>query len=144
MNFIRLSPYSIRLIYALCLAGATANHAWTALQHGLSWDYGGLPVFVCVFWTALTFFDPIAILFLLVKPRLGVALTAAIIVADVVVNGWVGANYGIDAVAFSAQFVFLVFVTATMRNACGRRKSGFDLATGTTTTLGFPPRTRGQ
>ena len=94
--------------------------------------------------TALTFLDPIAILFLLAKPRLGVALTAAIIGADVVVNGWVGANYGIDAIAFSAQVVFLVFVMATVRIAWGRRRSGLGLTNGETMTLGFPPRTRGQ
>jgi hypothetical protein len=144
MNFIRLSPYSIRLIYALCLAGATVNHAWTTFQHGLSWNYGGLPLIVCTFWTALTFLDPIAISLLLVKPRAGVALTAAIIVADVVVNGWVAANYVLDAGAFAAQVVFLVFVAATVRIAWGRRRSGLDLASGETLTLGFPPSTRRQ
>src|SRR5476649_2337319 len=143
MTITRLSPYSIRLIYALCLFGATFNHAWTAVQHGLRWDYGGLPVFVCTFWTALTFLDPLAIALLLGRPRTGVTLTAAIIGTDVVVNGWVGANYGIDAIAFSAQVAFLVFVVATVRIAWGRRRSGFDLASGATTTLGFPPRTRG-
>lgn len=144
MKIICLTPFSIRLIYALCLAGATFNHTRIVLQYGLNWDYGGLPAFVCTFWTALTFLDPIAILFLLAKPRLGVALTAAIIVADVAVNGWVAANYGIDAIAFAAQVAFLVFVVATVRIAWGRRRSGYDLASGTTTTLGFPPRTRGQ
>jgi|SRR5476649_2228027 len=144
MTITRLSPFSIRLIYALCLSGATFNHAWTAVQHGLRWDYGGLPVFVCTFWTALTFLDPIAIVFLLAWPRVGVALTTTIIAADVIINGWVGANYGIDAVALSAQVAFLVFVVATVRVAWGRRRSVFDLASGTTTTLGFPPRTRGQ
>jgi len=143
MTIFRLSPFSIRLIYALCLSGATVNHAWTVPQYGLNWDYGGLPVFVCVFWTALTFLDPIAILLLLTKPRVGVALTAAIIAADVVVDGWVGGNYGIDVVAFSVQVAFLVFVVATVRIAWGRRRSGFDLVSGATTTLGFPPRTRG-
>lgn len=140
MTIIRLSPYSIRLIYALCLAGATVNHAWTTLQHGLSWDYGGLPLFVYIFWTALTFFDPLAITLLLTKPRAGVALTAAIIASDVVVNGWVGANYGIDAMAFSAQFAFLVFVVATVRIAW--RRSSMGLASGEILTLGFPPSNR--
>jgi len=144
MTILRLSPFSIRLIYALCLAGATFNHAWTTFQHGLRWDYGGLPIFVCTFWTALTFLDPIAIVFLLARPRVGLALTAAIIAADVVVNSWVGANYGIDAIAFSAQVAFLVFVAATVRIAWARRRrSGLGLASGATTTMGFPPRTRG-
>ncbi len=145
MTIIRLSPFSIRLIYTLCLAGATVNHAWTMFQHGLSWDYGGLPLFVCIFWTALTFVDPIAIALLLAKPRAGVVLTAAIVAADVVVNGWVAANFGIDAMAFAAQVAFLVFVAATARIAWGRRRrSGLGLASGATTTLGFPPRTGRQ
>jgi|SRR5471030_1799636 len=144
MIIVRLSPFSIRLIYVLCLSGATFNHAWTVVQHGLRWDYGGLPLFVCTFWTTLTFLDPIAILFLLAKPRLGVAITAAIVGADIVVNGWVGANYGIDAIAFSAQVVFLVFVMATVRIAWGRRRSGLGLTNGETMTLGFPPRTGRQ
>ena len=38
---------------------------------------------------------------------------------DLVVIAWVGANYGIDAVAFAAQVAFLVFVAATVRIAWG-------------------------
>ena len=44
-------------------------------------------------------------------------LTVAIIVSDVAVNSWVGMEYGIDAAAFAAQVVFLLFVLFTARRA---------------------------
>jgi hypothetical protein len=51
--------------------------------------------------------------------RVGVALTAAIIMADVVLNGWGGASYRIDAMA---QVAFLIFVAMTVRIARGGRR----------------------
>ena len=101
----------------LCLAGATYNHARIVLEHGVPWDYGGLPLFVSTFWTALTFIDALAVVLLLAKPRYGLGLTVAIIVSDVAVNSWVGMEYGIDAAAFAAQVVFLLFVRFTVRGA---------------------------
>ena len=109
--------FVIRPLYALCLAGATYNHARIVLEHGLRWDYGGVPIFVSTFWTALTFVDALAVLLLFVRPRYGVALTVAIIVSDVAVNSWVGMAYGIDVAAFAAQLVFLLFVLCTARRA---------------------------
>jgi hypothetical protein len=101
----------------LCLASAAYNHARIVADHGFNWDYGGLPWFVCIFWTALTFIDPLAVILLIVRPTLGVALTGAIIVSDVAVNSWVGLTYGFDIAAFSAQAVFLMFVLLTVRIA---------------------------
>jgi hypothetical protein len=106
--------FLIRLIYAICLAGASFNHARIVAAHGLDWNYGGLPVFVCVFWTALTFVDALAVILLIIWPILGLGLTTAIIVCDVVINAWVGMKYGIDVAAFSAQALFLIFVISTV------------------------------
>ena len=39
----------IRLVCALCLAGAIYTHAAVVLEYGLHWDHGGLPVFVTSF-----------------------------------------------------------------------------------------------
>ena len=117
MKTVRNSSFLIRLIYAICLAGASFNHARTVSAHGLDWNYGGLPVFVCVFWTALTFVDALGVILLLSKPILGLGLTTAIIVSDVVINAWVGMNYGFDVASFSAQALFLVFVMSTVGNA---------------------------
>jgi hypothetical protein len=112
----RLRPATVlRAIYTLALLGATFNHARIVLAHGLDWDYGGLPGFVTRFWTALTFLDPLAVLLLWLAPRAGLAATAAIMVADVLVNASVGLRYGFDWAAFAAQFIFLVFVLCTLR-----------------------------
>lgn len=82
---------------------------------GLKWDYGGVPLFVSTFWTALTFIDALAVILLFARPRYGLVTTVAIIVSDVAVNTWVGMVYGIDVAAFSAQMVFLLFVLLTVR-----------------------------
>jgi hypothetical protein len=74
-------------------------------------------VFICLFWTALTFIDPLAAILLMARPMLGLALTVAIIVSDVVINSWVGLIYGIDIASFLAQLLFLVFVILTVRIA---------------------------
>jgi len=111
---VRNRSFVIRLIYTICLTGAFFNHARTVAAHGLDWNYGGLPVFVCVFWTALTFVDALAVVLLMTKPMLGLGLTTAIIVCDVVINAWVGMNYGFDLASFSAQALFLVFVMSTV------------------------------
>ena len=109
--------FVIRLLYALCLAGVTCNHARIVLEHGLMWDYGGVPLFVSTFWTARTFVDALAVIFLFVQHRYGVALTVAIIVSDVAMNAWVDMVYGIDVATFAAQVVFLLFVLFTVRRA---------------------------
>jgi len=105
----------IRVLYAVCMAGAAWNHARAVFQHGLGWDYGGVPPFVSAFWTSLTFLDALAVVLLLARPRAGVALTALIIVCDVIVNTCVGLAYGFDAASFAAQCVFLVFVLGTVQ-----------------------------
>ena len=105
----------IRRVYAVCMAGAAWNHARAVFEHGLGWDYGGVQPFVAAFWTSLTFFDTLAVVLLLARPRTGVALTALIIVCDVIVNIYVGLAYGFDAASFAAQCLFLVFVLSTVR-----------------------------
>lgn len=117
MQKIRNPSFLLRLVYAICLAGASLNHANIIAAHGLGWDYGGLPVFVCVFWTALTFLDALAVILLMTKPKLGLGLTIAIMVCDVVVNAWVGTQYGFDLASFVAQALFLIFVISTVRIA---------------------------
>jgi len=63
----------------LLLAGMS-THAATILQHGLFWNYGGgVPRFTRVFWTSLTFLDPLAAILLFLYPRIGVVATFAII-----------------------------------------------------------------
>ena len=84
----RLS-FAIRVLFACCLLIATANHIRADFQHGLLWDYGyGHSAYWAsrVFWGALTFFDPLAVLLLFKKPRMGIILTVVIILTDVAHN----------------------------------------------------------
>lgn len=115
-------PIAIRMLYALCLAGAAYNHLRIALDHGLWWDYGGIPLFYQIFWTSLTFIDPLAVLLLLVQPRAGLVLTATIIVVDVLVNASATVVIGPDWQSLGAQMLFLAFVLATIGRAWPRRR----------------------
>lgn len=127
MRTARDASFWIRLIYAVCLVGAFYNHARIIVAYGFGWNYGGLPFFVCYFWTALTFIDPLAAILLMTKPILGLILTVAIIVFDVTINSWVGMTYGIDIASFIAQVLFLIFVISTAGIAW-RAESGMPLS----------------
>lgn len=108
----------VRTIYAVCLAGAGYNHAVMNIQHGLFWNYGGGHLISSIFWTSLTFLDPLAAILLFVKARLGVALTIAIITADVIHNSWVLLHDRIQAgTDYFAQVLFLLFVAFTAKIA---------------------------
>ena len=110
----------IRIVYSLCLAGATFNHVRAVLTHG--WFPPQLPQATALYWSSLTFVDPLAALLLFVRPRMGIALTALIIVSDVAHNLWFITNHplgrsfvqGVASSAFMmSQIAFLLFVAAT-------------------------------
>ena len=110
----------IRIVYALCLAVATVNHVRAVLAYG--WLPQQLPWPTAVYWSSLTFLDPLAAVMLFVRPRVGIAMTVAIIVSDVAHNLWFMAAHSVsgsfykdltDNGAALSQFAFLLFVTAT-------------------------------
>lgn len=110
----------IRIVYSLCLAGATFNHVRAVLAHG--WFPAHLPQLTALYWSSLTFVDPLAAVLLSVRPRMGIALTALIIVSDVAHNLWFIASHPlgrsfVQGVASSefmmSQIAFLMFVAAT-------------------------------
>lgn len=109
----------VRATYALCLAGATLIHWRIVYDHGLFWDYGGVPIASAAFWTALSFLDPAAVVLLFVRPRWGVVLTGAIIVTDVIHNLWILMRSDPSALVprLFAQAAFMVFVLLTARLA---------------------------
>lgn len=75
----------VRAVLVLCLLGATFNHARDLWQGG--WlPYHSSPLWRNAFWTSLTFLDPLAVLLLLTRPRLGYVLTLFIMLLDVPVN----------------------------------------------------------
>lgn len=112
----------LRLIYAVCLLGATVNHIRIVAKHGLLWDYGGVPIASAAFWTSLTVLDPLTAVLLIVRPNAGVLATGIIILSDVVHNIWMTSRYAgqhslIVAVTGDvfvvSQIVFLLFVAVT-------------------------------
>ena len=114
----------VRSLYALCLAVATVNHIRAIAAHGLLPDF--LPSGTAVFWSSLTLLDPLAAGLLFLRPRLGIVLTAAIIVADVAHNLWFVARdtpepsliATVTANPFLlSQIAFLLFVAGTARIA---------------------------
>jgi len=114
----------LRVIYALCLAGATVNHVRAIAAHGVLPDF--LPWPSAAYWSSLTLLDPLAAGLLFVRPRAGIVLTAAIIATDVAHNFWFVNLYApapslAAAVAANpfliSQIAFLVFVAATARIA---------------------------
>jgi hypothetical protein len=119
--------FTLRVIYAVCLIGATYNHLAAILLHGVLWDYNygpGFPIFSRIFWAALTILDPISAVLLFVRPNWGVKTTAGIIIADVFHNIWVVERfsavqfYGLFRVTpLSEQIVFMMFVIFTCRFA---------------------------
>ena len=118
----------LRLVYAICLLGATYNHWANIFQHGFLWDHGGFPRASTLFWTMLAALDPIAAILLFTRPNAGVAATAAIIIADVIHNVWIEARYfppllhGLaDAPQVIEQIAFMMFVTITAPLAWMRR-----------------------
>lgn len=111
----------VRAIYAACLAGATGVHLGIHFQFGvLLGDLApqGCPLFTRLFWSALTLLDPLAAVLLFLRPRAGILLTQAIIVADVAHNTWI--LHRLNQTAdwhYWCQASFGLFVLSTFRLA---------------------------
>ncbi|MGZ2412288.1 glucose dehydrogenase [Sphingomonas sp. F9_3S_D5_B_2] len=114
----------IRVVYALCLAGACVNHVRALLVYG--WWREGVPLGTTIYWDSLTLLDPLAALLLFVRPRAGVALTIAIIVSDVAHNVWFEASHALgrsliedltSSFVIMSQVGFLLFVAITAPTA---------------------------
>lgn len=105
----------LRGIWAVCLLGGMSTHVETRWAHGIFWDYGGVPLVTRVYWTSLTFLDPLAAILLLVRPRAGAVATLSIMLTDVAHNLWFGWIRHLRLTwPVAAQCAFLVFVLVTV------------------------------
>lgn len=89
-------------------------------MYGLSWDYGGAPMFTRAYWTSLTVLDPLAAVLLLLRPGVGVLLTLGIIASDVAHNTWLmwsGATVSRWSSMYVSQVAFILFVLLTVSRA---------------------------
>ena len=109
---------AVRVVYALCLAVGTYTHASILIRHGWRWDYGGKPLFTVLFWSALTFLDPLTAALLFAVPRAGTILLLVLMLSDVVHNTWIINRYGGVSWMVADQWLFFIFVLATAQIIC--------------------------
>ena len=102
-----------RIVYVLCLAAGTYSHASILIRQGWRWDYGGKPISTILFWSALTFLDPLVAILLFVKPRIGITSLVLLMLSDVLHNTWFIHVYGGIVWIVADQWLFLMFVFAT-------------------------------
>lgn len=106
----------IRGLWAIGLFLGASTHAETIIQHGWSWDYGGMPWATRLFWSSLAILDPLGAVLLFVRPRAGVVATLCIMVADVLHNSWIMVSFKTwpaYPVFLTLQAAFLLFVLAS-------------------------------
>ena len=104
---------TLRIIYAVCLAGATCVHVATHVQYGVflgGLEVRGFSLGTRVFWSALTLLDPLAALLMFFRPHAGLALAGAIIICDVAHNSWILHHFRMASDAgYWAQVAFFCF-----------------------------------
>jgi hypothetical protein len=128
----RRSRY-VRAIWAACLLLAALNHARILLIHGLWWDYDGAGWASTAYWSSLTILDPVAAALLFIRPRIGVVMSALLVVTNVAHNLAITARFAPDG-EFLARTVsgpqipmqvgFMIVVLATFRIAWGHTGGG--------------------
>jgi hypothetical protein len=113
----------VRFIFALYIFGfayGTRNHIVDILADGwLGYDYVSLPV--NLYWTLLTFFDPLAILLLLLFPFAGILLALLIMASDIAINVGVTVYFyyqtgilSFDRLPLQIAFGIFVFFTSPL------------------------------
>ncbi len=110
------------IIYLLSFLGATYNHAMDLIKYGL-FPYqrlnSNVPVWLNIYWTLLTFIDPLAIVLLLYFIDVGLVLYGVVIVSDVLINYWfmISTKGLFSWINFGqiSQLLFLIFYLATVR-----------------------------
>jgi hypothetical protein len=115
----------VRSLWAACLLIGALNHARILLQHGLSWDYGGVGWASAAYWSSLTILDPLAAALLFARPKPGIVTAAMLIVTNVIHNLAVTAQHAPEGEFLAraanpfviSQLGFMLFVAATARIA---------------------------
>jgi len=110
----------VRFIFAVYIFGfayGTRNHIVDILADGwLGYDFVPFPI--NLYWTLLTFFDPLAIFLLLSFPLAGIILSGLIMASDIAINTGVTVYFYYQTGIFSLdrlplQIAFGIFVFLT-------------------------------
>ena len=78
---------TILILQSLGMFIGTTTHVLWLVNNGFLSEKYNVSFYSKLFWDSLTFLDPIAAVLLIFKPKLGIWLTAIIIVVDVFHNG---------------------------------------------------------
>lgn len=100
-----------KAIWTLGFLIGTTTHTLDLINYGwLPYDFRPLPW--NIYWTSLTFLDPIAALMIWVRERWGIVLGVAIMASNVLVNGYTAFIVGHEEFYFALglQSLFAVFV----------------------------------
>jgi hypothetical protein len=85
-------------VYSVCFLYGTLAHAIDIVRGG--WlPYRYAPFGANLFWSLLTILDPLVVILLIFRRRLGLALAVIIMVLDVAVNSYVAYGLPIDKVS---------------------------------------------
>lgn len=123
---------SVRFVIAVYIFGfayGTRNHLVDILADGwLGYDY--VPLSINLYWTLLTFFDPLAILLLLSFPFAGILLSVLIMASDIAINIGVTVYFyyqtgmlTLDRLPLQIAFGIFVFLTSPMAWKTVKRSS---------------------
>lgn len=109
----------ILIIYVLSFLGATYNHITDIAKYGWFPYTGiwGVPESMNIYWTLLTFLDPIAIIVLLFSIKTGLGFYFFVMISDVTVNLLANTFYWkqpfFQSYGLILQISFLIFLTLT-------------------------------
>ena len=124
--------HPVRLIFAVYIFGfayGTRNHIVDILADGwLGYDFVPLPI--NLYWTLLTFFDPLAIFLLLTFPLAGIILSGLIMASDIAINTGVTVYFyyqtgiiSLDRLPLQIAFGIFVFLTSPVAWKTVKRSS---------------------
>lgn len=100
-----------KAIWTLGFLIGTTTHTLDLINYGwLPYDFRPLPW--NIYWTSLTFLDPLAAFLIWVRERLGIVLGVAIMASNVLVNGYTAfiVGYASFYIPLAMQSAFAAFV----------------------------------
>ena len=105
----------IRVVWVVGYLIGTTTHVVDLVLGGVE-TYAGFPPGLRLFWVSLTVLDPVIVILLLLRRRLGIVLGVVVILADIAVNWTVYATVGgISVFGVVNQTLFALFILATAR-----------------------------
>jgi len=102
-----------KVVWTIGFLIGTTTHSLDMIYHGwLPYDFRPLPW--NIYWTSLTFLDPLAAVLIWVRERWGIVLGVAIMASNIAVNGYTFAiGYSGFLVPWLLQCAFGLFVFFT-------------------------------